>query len=221
MEVADNSGDKLNIDPQKPSNSSDPGAGDGKARDLERVHRLKNGDRKALEEIVKEYQNSVYRLAYSLLQDREDALDVAQEAFLRVHQAISRFAEKAAFSTWLYRIVVNLCHDVRRKRMRRKDEFSLDQVADERDESGDPPLQIADPKGESPSEFSAERELERKVKEAMESLPDKHRITLILREVEGLSYEEIAQMTEVSLGTVMSRLHYGRKKLQEILQPFL
>lgn len=211
----------MNIPPQDSSKKTERASGDEKARDLELVHRLKNGDRKAFEEIIRQYQNSVNRLAYSLLQNREDALDVTQEAFLRVHQAISRFAEKAAFSTWLYRIVVNLCHDVRRKRMRRKDEFSLDQVADERDESGEPPLQIADPKGEDPSEVSAERELERKVKEAMESLPDKHRITLILREVEGLSYEEIALMTEVSLGTVMSRLHYGRKKLQEVLQPFL
>jgi len=175
----------------------------------------------ALEELVRFYQDRVYRLAYGLLQDPEDALDVTQEAFLRVHQSVGRFAGKSAFFTWLYRIVVNLCHDTRRKKARRKHEFSLDQVIEEREEAGDPPLEIADPYGIAPDEASADQELESKVREAMESLPDKHRTTLLLREVEGLSYEEIAEATHVNIGTVMSRLHYARKRMQEMLRPIL
>jgi RNA polymerase sigma-70 factor (ECF subfamily) len=192
-----------------------------KLRDLERVHRLKGGELAALEELVRDYQDQVFRLAYTLLQDREDALDAAQEVFLRVHQGISRFAEKAAFSTWLYRIVVNICHDTRRRRARRKGEFSLDQALAEREEAGEAPLEIADPKGGDPSSESEERELEARLVAAMESLPEKHRATILLREVENLSYEEIAQATGVSIGTVMSRLHYARKKLQEMLRPYM
>lgn len=191
------------------------------ARDQEWIRRLKEGDVQALEELVRFYQDRVYRLAYGLLQDPEDALDVTQEAFLRVHQSIGRFAGKSAFFTWLYRIVVNLCHDTRRKKARRRHEFSLDQAIEEREEAGDPPLELADPQGIGPDEASADLELEMKVREAMESLPDKHRTTLLLREVEGLSYEEIAEATDVNIGTVMSRLHYARKRMQEMLRPIL
>lgn len=191
------------------------------ARDQEWIRRLKEGDVQALEELVRFYQDRVFRLAYGLLQDPEDALDVTQEAFLRVHQSIGRFAGKSAFFTWLYRIVVNLCHDTRRKKARRRHEFSLDQAIEEREEAGDPPLELADLQGIAPDEASADLELEMKVREAMESLPEKHRTTLLLREVEGLSYEEIAEATDVNIGTVMSRLHYARKRMQEILRPIL
>lgn len=202
--------------------ASNPEGGQSiQARDLEWVRRLKEGDIKALEELVRCYQDRIYRLAYGLLQDPEDALDVTQEAFLRVHQSIGRFAGKSAFFTWLYRIVVNLCHDTRRKKARRKHEFSLDQVLEEREEAGEAPLEIADPQGIGPDEVSADLELEMMVRQAMESLPDKHRTTLLLREVEGLSYEEIAEATQVNIGTVMSRLHYARKRMQEMLRPIL
>jgi RNA polymerase sigma-70 factor (ECF subfamily) len=185
------------------------------------VHRLKQGDLKALEELVLHYQEQVYRLAYGLLQDPEESQDVTQEAFLRVYQSIHRFAEKSAFFTWLYRIVVNLCHDSRRRKAKRKNEVSLDQLQEERDLLGEPPLELPDLQGIPADQYSADRELERKVKSAMDSLPEKHRITLLLREVEGLSYEEIAQATEVNIGTVMSRLHYARKRMQELLKPYL
>jgi len=191
------------------------------ARDQEWIRRLKEGDVQALEELVRFYQDRVFRLAYGLLQVPEDALDVTQEAYLRVHQSIGRFAGKSAFFTWLYRIVVNLCHDTRRKKARRRHEFSLDQAIEEREEAGDPPLELADLQGIAPDEASADLELEMKVREAMESLPEKHRTTLLLREVEGLSYEEIAEATDVNIGTVMSRLHYARKRMQEILRPIL
>jgi RNA polymerase sigma-70 factor (ECF subfamily) len=201
--------------PSNPSEEATP-----RDRDFELVHRLKAGDLNALETLVRLYQSQVYRLAFTLLQDREESLDVAQEAFLRVHQGIGRFAEKAAFSTWLYRIVVNLCHDARRKLGRRRKEFSLDQVTEEREESGEAPMELADPEAESPVDSTADKEMEARVIAAMESLPDKHRSTILLREVENLSYEEIAEATGVSIGTVMSRLHYARKKLQELLRPY-
>ncbi len=190
-------------------------------RDLEWVRRLKAGDLSALEEMVRHYQERIYRLAQGLLRDPEEALDVTQEAFLRVHQGIGGFAEKSAFYTWLYRIVVNLCHDARRRERRRGKEFSLDQYNEERDRDGEAPLEIADPQGIDPRDRGADQELEARVVEAMESLPEKHRTALLLREVENMSYEEIATATGVSIGTVMSRLFYARKKMQELLAPYL
>lgn len=201
--------------------SNQPEETTSRQRDLEWVRRLKAGDLSALEEMVKEYQDRIYRLAQGLLRDPEEALDVTQEAFLRVHQNIGRFAEKSAFYTWLYRIVVNLCHDARRRAQRRRKEFSLDQYNEERERDGEAALEIADPQGVDPRDRGADEELEARVVEAMESLPEKHRTALLLREVENMSYEEIASATGVSLGTVMSRLFYARKKMQELLAPYL
>ncbi|MCG3195763.1 MAG: sigma-70 family RNA polymerase sigma factor [Candidatus Omnitrophica bacterium] len=201
--------------------SNQPEETTSRQRDLEWVRRLKAGDLSALEEMVKEYQDRIYRLAQGLLRDPEEALDVTQEAFLRVHQNIGRFAEKSAFYTWLYRIVVNLCHDARRRAQRRRKEFSLDQYNEERERDGEAALEIADPQGVDPRDRGADEELEARVVEAMESLPEKHRTALLLREVENMSYEEIASATGVSIGTVMSRLFYARKKMQELLGPYL
>lgn len=192
-----------------------------KARDLEWVRRIQGGDLRAFEELVRAYQDRVYRLAYSLMRNRDDAQDVAQEAFLRVHGSIKRFEGKSAFSTWIYRIVVNLCHDSRRRKNRRQGEFSIDQVSAEREESGEAPMELADEAGIDPGRQATEAELEHLVMAAIEELSDPHRTTILLREVENLSYEEIAEATEVSIGTVMSRLHYARKKLQETLAPYL
>lgn len=201
--------------------SNQPEETTSRQRDLEWVRRLKAGDLSALEEMVREYQDRIYRLARGLLRDPEEALDVTQEAFLRVHQNIGRFAEKSAFYTWLYRIVVNLCHDTRRRAQRRRKEFSLDQYNEEREREGEAGLEIADPQGVDPRDRGADEELEARVVEAMESLPEKHRTALLLREVENMSYEEIAAATGVSIGTVMSRLFYARKKMQELLAPYL
>jgi len=175
----------------------------------------------ALEILVGFYQDRVYRIAYGLLQHREDSLDVTQEAFLRVFQGIGKFAENASFYTWLYRIVVNLCHDSGRKKGQRKGEFSYEQASAEREEQGRPPLELADEDAVGQAEILADREIESKVYEVIESLPEKHRTAILLREVENMSYQEIAEATGVSVGTVMSRLHHARKKLQELLKPFL
>jgi RNA polymerase sigma-70 factor (ECF subfamily) len=175
--------------------------------DHELVLRTKRGDRSAFEILVSRYQDRAYNVAYQILRHHEDALDVAQEAFARAYVSIARFQGKAGFYTWLYRILVNLAIDQTRARGR--------QNPVPRD---DPEREVALREMTADPGASLEgKEIGERIARAMATLPVQQRSALTLREIDGLSYQEIARIMKCSIGTVMSRLYAARQKLQQLL----
>ncbi len=182
--------------------------------DWELVRRCKQDNRQAFQELVERYQRKAVAIALGMLHDREDALEVAQEAFTKVFASISKFKEESSFYTWLYRIVVNLSIDRQRQRSRRS---MFEQHQSRGDHDDDWIESIPDRRGIDPSDRVAERELGQHIRTAIDELMPAHKAVISLRAVEGLSYEEISQVLQCSRGTVMSRLHYARKRLQKRL----
>jgi RNA polymerase sigma-70 factor (ECF subfamily) len=181
------------------------------------VERARNGDRAAFALLFQKYQRRVYAVALGVVKRPEDAMDVVQDAFIKVHKHIGSFQGASSFYTWLYRIVMNLGIDhVRktRKVVEWGDDVPLDQTA------GDGTLL---PKVEhvNPAQSVIRRELSDKIRQALDTLPEYHRAVILLREVEGMSYEEIAEVLNVPKGTIMSRLFHARRKMQDQLQPYL
>lgn len=171
------------------------------------IQRVLNGDVNAFEELVRAYEKTVYNLALRSLGNAQDAEDVTQEAFLKAYRSLSRFRGESKFSVWLFRIVSNLCTDQLRSRSRRPvQSLTVD------DEDGSEMLDIPD------EHFSPEKLLDRKltresVQRGLARLPDDARQILLLREVRGMSYEEIAQTLDLEPGTVKSRIFRARKRL--------
>jgi RNA polymerase sigma-70 factor (ECF subfamily) len=177
-------------------------------REAELIFRCQQGDQDALKEIFDQYHKKVYRIAYGVVRHREDALDIVQEVFIKLFRSIKNFKGKSAFYTYLYRLAMNTAIDHSRKK--KKAAFvSLD---------GEEGFQPSDGHEKRPDHIVAQKELEEKVRWAIDQLPQDQKATLIYREIEELSYQEIAGTMGCSVGTVMSRLHYGRKKLQDLLK---
>lgn len=174
------------------------------------IERVKNGDSGAFELLVLETQNDVYAVAFKLLGNAEDALDASQDAYIRAFTGISKFREDSKFSVWMYRITYNICLD-RLRKLRRQPTVSL-----ERDEE-EPELQIPD-LSPSPEERIVSREAKELVREGLELLPPKLKSVLILREISGLSYAEIAKATGLREGTVKSRINRARASLTSFLR---
>lgn len=188
------------------------------ADDLALVSRAKAGDGEAFRALVIRYQRKVYALALGIVKDRDLAWDVAQEAFVRVHGHLAEFKGESAFSTWLLRIATHLAIDAVRKE-RAADKEELDEVR-EADLAGSGEGILATALGNDPQQSVLRKELSEKIVEALAQLPEKHRTILVLREVEGLSYEELAERLGIHKGTVMSRLFHARKKMQGILRRY-
>lgn len=182
------------------------------------IERCRAGDVAAFEPLVEKYRQRVWRLAYNILRDREEAWDVAQEAFIRAYQALPSFRGQSAFYTWLYRIVMNLAADRARARGARGRAFGTERVPEE---DWDRVLPDQNPGDEAPDAAAARREQRRKIEQALDTLPEHHRRIVVLSDLEGLSYREIADTLEVPMGTVMSRLHNARKRLRDALRPLL
>jgi RNA polymerase sigma-70 factor, ECF subfamily len=183
------------------------------------VARVLEGDREAYREIVERYQARVFRLAAALLRNREDAADIAQESFVRAYANLRSFKGDSRFATWLYKIVNNLCIDwIRRRHTAQSEEF--DESSRSHDESMAPGL-ISGQLQANPQGQLLRQELAGKLRLALEALPDKHRQILLLREVEGLSYEELSEVLDIPKGTVMSRLFHARAKMQDLLRGYL
>ncbi len=180
--------------------------------DLKLVEAARAGSRESFGKLVSQYYEMVYAVVYGILSHRESALDVTQEVFLKAFRELDHFLGKSKFKTWLYRIAVNAAIDQQRKH---KPTASID-ATDASDEDDEPPLVLVDPKQE-PSEETHRRDLKETVEKALLHLAADHRAILVLREWQGLSYEEIAEALEIEIGTVMSRLFYARKRLSEIL----
>jgi RNA polymerase sigma-70 factor (ECF subfamily) len=188
------------------------------ADDLALVERARAGEREAFRTLVTRHQRRVYAVALGIVKDGDLAWDVAQEAFVRVHQHLDDFKGEASFSTWVLRIGSRLAIDaMRRERTSSKED--LDDVNDADVERGGEGV-LATSLGNDPQRNLLRRELAGKMVEALAQLPEKHRAILVLREVEGLSYEELAERLRIHKGTVMSRLFHARKKMQAILRDY-
>jgi RNA polymerase sigma-70 factor (ECF subfamily) len=189
--------------------------------DHDAVARAREGDQEAFRVLVERYQGRIHRLAQRVLRDEEQARDAVQDAFLKAYTHLGRFEGRSSFYTWLYRLSMNLCIDLKRRDP--ADRFvatpeigDLERVATiESRPAGERHWRGHE---EAPDEAVGRGELREAVARAITALPDAARETLILREVEGLSYSEIAEAMDIPKGTVMSRLHYARRRVQEILR---
>lgn len=179
--------------------------------ELKLIEKSQKGDRKAFENLVKLHEKNVYNLALKMLKNREDALDAAQDAFLKAWISIKSFRGDSKFSAWLYRLTYNTCLDAIRK-AKKGEVISL--TADDEEEK------VADIRDDAPTpeEHMEKQELRHAVREAVDALPDEYRRIIIMREFTGMSYSEIAAATGLNDGTVKSRLARARQKLSEILQ---
>ncbi|MHB8420429.1 MAG: RNA polymerase sigma factor [Myxococcales bacterium] len=189
--------------------------------DSKLLSRARSGDGDAYRLLVERYERRVFHLAYSLVKSREDAADIAQDAFVKAYQSLANFKGEATFYTWLYRITNNLAIDLLRRR-RPGESFDSDEAAQEDPADVQPGTGVLGSRlGTNPQRSALRRELAEKMEEALEQLPEKHRAILLLREVAGLSYEELSETLGIPKGTVMSRLFHARSKMQEILAVYL
>jgi RNA polymerase sigma-70 factor (ECF subfamily) len=169
----------------------------------------RNGDKAAFGALVREYQRRAYAVAYGFVRNREEALDLAQEAFVRVYHAIDRFDPKMPFYPWFYRILANTCLNYLKKKKRRN-ETSLDSLVEQGYDAHEP--------GNDPSELAHRQDQRYAVRAAMDRLSPEHREILRLRHLQEMSYVEIAKQLGIPAGTVMSRLHAARLNLRKVLE---
>jgi RNA polymerase sigma-70 factor (ECF subfamily) len=181
--------------------------------DRELIQRAQGGDQAAFRSLVERHQRRAYAIAMGLVRDENDARELVQDAFLRVYKGLGAFQGGSSFFTWLYRIVTNLAIDLMRKPGRRDAELVDSQTIDEDTEF---PL-ISRIDGSDPMDVMRRQEIAARIQAALDALPPYHRGVILMREVEGMSYEEMAQAMGVSKGTIMSRLFHARQKLQRAL----
>jgi RNA polymerase sigma-70 factor (ECF subfamily) len=179
------------------------------------IERSRHGDVAAFEPLVAKYRDRAWRLAFNILRDREDAWDVTQEAFIRAWQALPSFRGQSAFYTWLFRIVVNVASDRARQRAARGRAFGTERVPEE-----DWERTMVD-EAAAPDDEAGRAEQRERIMKALGALPEHHRTIIMLSDLEGLSYREIAEVLDIPMGTVMSRLHHARKRLRDVLGPLL
>lgn len=185
------------------------------------VVRLKAGEMDAFDQLVEEYQQLVYALALRILNDAEDARDAAQETFLKIYRHFANFRGEASLKTWICRIAINQARSTERwrRRRRRSDTTSLDASLGMGDDDGQRSLiDYLQSQRATPEDETLSRERGRQIERGLSQLKKDFRIAVILRDIEGLSYEEIAWVTEVSVGTVKSRIARGREMLREKIQ---
>ena len=188
--------------------------------DEELVIACQSGNREAMESLVKKHQRSVASLLYQLAPDWPDTSDLSQEVFIRVYRGIASLRNPRTFRSWLNQIVVNLFYDELRRRPRRLPTISIDAPIESEHGESDLVREIPDP-SMKPDESSLAKELDHLIKKSMAQLPEQFRTAIVLREIKGLSYEEIAEAIGCELGTVKSRIARARGRLQEILSPYL
>lgn len=176
------------------------------------IDRAKLGERDAFRQLVERHQRRAHAVALALVRDESDAREIVQEAFLRVHKGLPTFQHGSSFFTWLYRIVANLAIDTIRKPGRAAEDLEPPESFD------DASLPFASRSEHSdPLDVVHRRQLEERIGLALAALPPYHRGVILMRELEGMSYEEMADAMGVSKGTIMSRLYHARQKLQRAL----
>lgn len=173
------------------------------------IERASAGDSSAFNRLMEAHEKRMYAVALRMCANREDAQDCLQEAMLRVYRAISGFKGQSTFSTWVYRITMNTCLDELRRKKNRQN-TSLDNLLD----MGWSPTD----EGDTPERHAVRSEARRRLHGAIRELPDDMRAAIVLRDIQGLSYEEIAQTLDINVGTIKSRISRGREKLREKLK---
>lgn len=191
-----------------------PASSAAASSDVRLIEGLRAGDDRAYEELLTRFQQPVYNIVYRLLPDTTDAADVVQEVFLKVFRSIGGFRGRSSLKTWVYRIAVNEAHNHRRWFSRKRGhETGLD------DDQGEGVTyeQILPDHGPSPLELAVDRETHAAIEEALKNVKPAFREALVLREIEGLSYEEIAEVLQVNINTIKTRIVRGRQSLKELL----
>lgn len=214
-------GQGVNEAPQGASKAQDGPGSEVDLDDKTLVARVQEGDERAFRTLFDRYQRRAFAVAYGVVKNKQDAMDIVQDGFVKVHRHIGKFQGSSSFYTWLYRIIMNLAIDHVRRRKNAKGVEYDDRVGREADEvAGDGTLlpRILDA---NPGKTVIRRELLAKIQEALEELPEYHRAVIVLREIEGLSYEEMSQVLGVPKGTIMSRLFHARKKMQATLSEYM
>jgi RNA polymerase sigma-70 factor (ECF subfamily) len=179
------------------------------------IAQAQTGDMGAFRKLVERHQRRAFAVALARVRDESDAREIVQEAFLRAYKSLPSFEGSATFFTWLYRIITNLSIDLMRKPGRQAADFDETRHAEEAGDSDFPLLSRYD--GADPMDVVRRREIAKRLQSALDALPSYHRTVIVLREIEGLSYEEMAVAMGVSKGTIMSRLFHARQKLQRAL----
>lgn len=178
------------------------------------IKKCRSGDVEAFEQLISSYERRAYNIALRVMGNEEDAKDMAQEAFIRIYRAIKDFKEQSAFSTWLYRIVTNVCLDEIRKRKKQKLvslEGNLESTI------GDVQVETGTSSGQPEAAYELE-EQKRVIMKAIYELSEEYKTAVILRDIQGFSYEEIAAILDCSSGTVKSRISRGRNLLRDKLR---
>jgi RNA polymerase sigma-70 factor (ECF subfamily) len=180
--------------------------------DADLVRSAQQGDMRAFEELVAQHRDRVYARAYSMMRNEDEALDLSQDAWVKGWQRLGQFQGDSSFATWMTRIVINLCLDQLRK-LKRKRADSLEAMEEE---SGgiERRLPVILP---NPTEGLERAELRARIDRALDQLSDEHRTVLILHEFEQMEYKQIARQMQCSIGTVMSRLFYARRRMASLL----
>jgi RNA polymerase sigma-70 factor (ECF subfamily) len=183
--------------------------------ELQLVAQCQAGDTEAFNELVSRYRNRAFAMIFNMVRNEQDAWDLAQDGFLKAWKSINRFRGQSSFFTWLYRILMNVTIDwMRRRQIEGGSEFDDSQGM--RDVE---PGAVTAPREEmAPAQRLSDKEIRARIDSAIAKLSEEHRTVIVLREIEGLEYQEIAETVGCSIGTVMSRLFYARKKLQTLLK---
>jgi RNA polymerase sigma-70 factor (ECF subfamily) len=181
--------------------------------DRELVLGAQRGDRDAFKTLFERYHRRAYALAFGVVRHQDDALDIVQDAFIKAHKYLDKFEGNSSFYTWLYRIVMNLAIDHLRKHRRAKP-VELDE--NRIDNDGDDPL-LPRILGGNPARALVDKQIRARIDQALDELSENHRSVLVMRELEGLSYEDMAQTMGCSKGTIMSRLFHARRNMQKRL----
>jgi len=203
------------------SKSEEAQEGSSSKGDHDLVQRVQAGDTAAFRALFDKYHRRAFAVAMGVVKNQDDALDAVQEAFVKVHKNIHKFQGSSSFYTWLYRIVMNVSIDHVRRTSRRKTlDFDERALHEESAVAGDGAL-VPSVTDANPGNAALRRELGGAIQAALQELPEHHRAVIVLREIEGMSYEEMAEALEVPKGTVMSRLFHARKKMQAALAPYL
>lgn len=182
--------------------------------DKELIKRFRNNDESAFEELVLRYQKKVYNTVLRMLSNLDDASDITQEIFIKVYQNLEKFKGQSSFSTWLFSIAGNHCRDELRKRQKELKHSSLDSIAEKRKETE----RVSDNNSNyQPEESSIQNEQFRDIEIALSKLSIEYRESLVLRDIQGFTYDEISKILDLPAGTVKSRLSRARRKLRDEL----
>ncbi len=184
------------------------------------IARLRSGEMSAFDQLVEEYQPLVYVLTLRILHDIEDARDATQETFLKIYRHFANFRGEASLKTWICRIAINQARSTERwwRRRHRNETTSLDAPLGLKDDGERSPIDFLQSRCATPEDETLSRERGRQIERGLRQLKKDFRVAVILRDIEGLSYDEIAWVTDVSVGTVKSRIARGREMLREIVQ---